>query len=120
LLEQYNNTVATDENLSGTANFITDDELERRRDEAQDLLDAQPETVIDVINAKNIEDLTQEERRIMNDANRQARNEVMMHGGVVQQNNSNANVNVIRTPVVNNPRHDAMTRYYSGSFRYGW
>ena len=119
-LEQYSNKVATDENLSGTASFISDDELERRRDEAQDLLDAQPETVIDKINAQNIEDLSAEERRIMNDANRAARNEVMMHGGVVQQNNSNANVNVIRTPVVNNPRHDAMTRYYGGGFRYGW
>lgn len=119
-LEQYSNKVATDEKLSGTASFITDDELERRRDEAQDLLDAQPETVIDKINAKNIEDLSLEERRIMNDANRAARNEVMMHGGVVQQNNSNANVNVIRTPVVNNQRYDAMTRYYSGGARYGW
>ena len=119
-LEKYSNTVATDENLSGTASFITDDELERRRDEAQDLLDAQPETVIDEINAKDIEDLTREEREMMNYANRQARNEVMMHGGVVQQNNSNANVNVIRTPVVNDARYNAMARFYSGGARYGW
>lgn len=117
-LEEYSNKVATDENLSGTASFITDDELERRRDEAQDLLDAQPETVIDKINAKNIEDLSLEERRIMNDANRAARNEVMMHGGVVQQNTSSANVNVIRTGVINNQRYNAMTRHARGGFRY--
>lgn len=119
-LEQYSNKVATDENLSGTASFISDDELERRRDEAQDLLDAQPETVIDKINAQNIENLSKEERQNKDYSNTRAREEVMFHGGNVVSSSQQNNIQVIRSPVVNNARYDAMARHATGGFRLGW